>query len=639
MTAKQIIDKYISFFEKKGHKRIPNSSLIPQNDPTTLFTSSGMQPLIQYFLGEKHPQGKRLVNVQNCFRALDIDEVGDNRHTTFFRMLGNWSLGDYFKKEEIPWLWEFLTKALGLPKEKLFISIFKGEGQVPYDQESYNIWTKLLKDEGENPEEKIFAADVTKNWWSRSGVPDDMPVGEPGGPDTEVYFRFDDVKHNPSCRDNPVECGCGKFLEIGNAVFMEYLKTKTGFENLSKQNVDFGGGLGRILAAVENQSDIFQTSLFSPIISGIENATKKDYKTNSTAMRIIADHLVAAVFITAAGVTPSNKEQGYILRRLIRRAVRYGRQLDSSEMFTADIASMVIDNYYDTDPQLKKQKNNIKEVFKEEEKKFVQVLQEGLKKAEEILSELTPVESSQYAKIMQVPNKKELFRNIYRNRSVSPFGIEINIDTISKATISGKNAFDLYQSFGFPIEMIIELAQEKSLLVDIEDFEEEVKKHQEISRTAGTQKFAGGLADHSEKTIMGHTATHLLHKALRDVLGNHVFQTGSNITNERVRFDFNFERKLTDDELQKVEDIVNEKIKENLPVHFEIIPLKKAKEIGAIGLFDEKYEDKVKVYFIGNYSKEVCGGPHVDFTGKLKRVKIIKQENIGHNQRRIYAKV
>ncbi|MBI2026170.1 MAG: hypothetical protein HYT06_02200, partial [Candidatus Levybacteria bacterium] len=320
MTAKQIIDIYISFFEKRGHKQIANSPLVPENDPTTLFTSSGMQPLVPYLLGEPHPQGFRLVNVQNCFRAVDIEEVGDNRHTTFFRMLGNWSLGDYFKSEEIPWLWEFLTKELRLPREKLYVAVFAGDGNVGQDLESEQIWKKIFEEEKLEP--KIFKGDVTKNWWSRSGTPDNMPVGEPGGPDTEVYFRLDDIKHNSKCDgDDPVKCECGKFLEIANSVFMQYIKTEDGFKELPNKNVDFGGGTERLLAAVENQSDIFQTSLFAPIIESIESATGKPYKENLKQFRIIADHLRASVYLLDAKVTPSNKERGYILRRLIRRAV------------------------------------------------------------------------------------------------------------------------------------------------------------------------------------------------------------------------------------------------------------------------------------------------------------------------------
>ncbi len=640
LTASQIIEKYIEFFEKRGHTRISNSPLIPQNDPTTLFTSSGMQPLVPFFLGEEHPQGKKLVNVQNCFRAQDIDEVGDNRHTTFFRMLGNWSLGDYFKKEQINWYWEFLTKAIGLSPEKLYVSVFEGYKNIPRDNESEEIWTEILKKEGFSPKEKIYFYGADKNWWSRAGLPEAMPKGEPGGPDSEVFYDFGtvhDKKFGEECNPN---CQCGRFLEIGNSVFMEYQKTEDGFKPLPNKNVDFGGGLERLLAAIENQADIFKTSLFSPIVSEIEKTTGKSYKENVKAIRIIVDHLIASVFISGSGVTPSNKEQGYVLRRLLRRAIRYGKQLGATEIFTAKIASAIIDNYSDSDPQIIDSKKTIMELFTEEEKKFNQVIQEGLKVSKDIISNLTPIEPEKYSKLMQDPDKSELFRNIYRGKNTNLIKeIDLPKSAISGATISGPQAFDLYQSSGFPIEMVIELAQDQRLLVDIESFEKKLKKHQEQSRIGGAKKFQGGLADHSDKTVMGHTATHLLHQALRDVLGDKVFQTGSNITSERIRFDFSYDRKLTDEEILEVEEIVNEKIEQNLSVHFEIMTLSKAKEIGAIGLFDEKYENDVKIYFVGDYSKEFCGGPHVEFTGKLKRFKIIKQENIGHGQRRIYASV
>ncbi|MEK7186252.1 MAG: alanine--tRNA ligase-related protein [Patescibacteria group bacterium] len=643
LQALDIFEKYINFFEKKRHKRISNSPLIPQNDPTTLFTSSGMQPLVPYLLGEKHPQGLRLVNAQNCFRAQDIDEIGDNRHTTFFRMLGNWSLGDYFKKEQIPWYWEFLTKEIGLPKDKLYITVFKGFESIPRDEESERIWTEILQNEDLDPKEKISSYGVDKNWWSRAGNPSNMPEGEPGGPDSEVFFDFGtphDKKYGEQCHPN---CECGRFLEIGNSVFMEYQKTKDGFKALPNKNVDFGGGLERLLAAYENQSDVFQTSLISPIIKTVEEILKTEYKTNSRAMRIIADHLIASVFIASAGIYPSSKDQGYVLRRLIRRAIRYGKQLGNQTYFINEVAISVINNYSDTDPYLHDNKKKILDVLAEEEKKFSQAIQEGLRVSKDIISNLTPIEPAKYSRLMQAPDKTGLFREIYRGNIKK---LNLSESVISNATISGPQAFNLYQSFGFPIEMVTELAQDQRLLVDIESFDKKLKEHQEKSRLGGARKFAGGLADHSEKTVMGHTATHLLHQALRDVLGDTVHQTGSNITSERVRFDFSYEEKLTDEDILKVEEIVNKKISENLPVHFEMMPLERAKEIGAIGLFDDKYAEDVKVYFVGPsagsgrpYSAEFCGGPHVDFTGRLKKFKIIKQDNIGNKQRRLYSKV
>ncbi|MBI2031466.1 MAG: alanine--tRNA ligase [Candidatus Levybacteria bacterium] len=614
MKAKDIVDKYISFFEKRGHKRIANSPLVPQNDPTTLFTSSGMQPLIQYFLGEIHPQGKRLVNVQNCFRAADIDEIGDNRHTTFFRMLGNWSLGDparnasqrdaggYFKKEQLKWYWEFLTKEIGLLKEKLYVTIFNGFNDISKDNESLKIWTEIFEKEGLNANERIFHYGADKNWWSRAGEPEKMPEGEPGGPDSEVFYLFDvahDKKYGKECHPN---CQCGRFMEIGNSVFMEYQKTKDNkFKPLPQKNVDFGGGVERLLAAVEDQNDVFQTSLFLPIVKSIERVSEKDYRSNHKTMQIIADHLVAAVFITAAGIAPSNKEQGYILRRLIRRGLDNFYKLEGKDIKT--ILTSIVDQYKETDPPLLVDFEKIKLTIIEEE----QIYKSTLSRAKSYIEKKYPSTGSE-----QVGDEIKGVRKILSD-----------------------DAFILYSTHGLSPTQIKSLG----FLFDEQKFAEKMKEHQKVSRKGAEKKFRGGLADHSEKTIMGHTATHLLHQALRDILGKHVFQTGSNITNERVRFDFNFERKLTDEEIKKVENIINEKIKENLPVHFEIMTLDRAQKLGAIGLFDEKYEDKVKIYFIGNYSKEFCGGPHVEFTGILKRFKILKQENIGHGQRRIYSQV
>ena len=613
MTARQLVDIYISFFEKRGHRQIANSPLVPENDPTTLFTSAGMQPLIAYLLGEKHPAGTRLVNVQNSFRAQDIDEVGDSRHTTFFRMLGNWSLGDYFKKEEIPWLWEFLTKELGLPKEKLYVTVFAGDGGVEKDDESFKIWSEVLKKENLDPGERIFFAGVDKNWWSRSGVPENMPVGEPGGPDTEVYYRFNDkdITHDKNCKDDPVNCECGKFLEIANSVFMQYRKNSDGFENLPKKNVDFGGGLERLLAAVEDTPDIFKTSLLTPVIKAIEQTSGKSYENFTKEMRIVADHLVASLFIASEGVIPSNKERGYILRRLLRRA------FDNFELLEGEDLSFVLEEiakeYSQTDEVLKERYEQIKNVILEEEQKY--------SKAKKIATDYI---------IKKYGNAED---------SAAPV-----------REIKAEDAYILYSTHGLSPTQIKSLG----FTFDDKKFVGLMEEHRKLSRTASAGMFKGGLADHSQLTVMGHTATHLLHQALRDVLGDKVHQTGSNITNERIRFDFNFDKLLTPEELTRVEGIVNAKIKENLRVHFEIMPLEKAKKIGAIGLFDEKYAKDVKVYFIGGpvnpsaasgqprtnwYSVEFCGGPHVEFTGTLKKFKIIKQENLGKGQKRIYSKV
>jgi alanyl-tRNA synthetase len=595
MTAKEIIDIYISFFEKRGHKQIMGSALVPENDPTTLFTSSGMQPLVPYLLGEQHPAGKRLVDVQNCFRAVDIEEVGDNRHQTFFRMLGNWSLGDYFKAEEIPWLWELLTKEFGIDKSKLYITIFKGTDGVPYDQEAFDLWSKILTDEGMSPDERIFAADVDKNWWSRSGVPANMPIGEIGGPDTEIYYLFEDLKHTDKCTGNsPVGCECGRFTEIANSVFIQYKKTENGFEELPQKNVDYGGGVERLMAAIENTPDVFTADLFRPIIKLIEDETGKKYELNKKEMQVIADHLGAAVFIINSKIKPSNKDQGYVLRRLLRRAFDNFYTLGGENI--APVIEKVVEQYLLTDNELKDNFEEIKLTILEEEKKYHVAITEA----------------------------KNFIEKRYKGKEVS-----------GTKEISADDAFLLYSTHGLSPTQIRSLGY----VFNEQEFANKMEEHQKLSRSGAEQKFKGGLADHSEKTIMGHTATHLLHKALRDMFGTDLHQTGSNITSERVRFDFNFERKLEDSEIAEIEKTVNGKIAENLPVHFEIMPIARAKETGAIGLFDEKYAEDVKVYFIGDYSKELCGGPHVNFTSEIKQFKIIKQENIGHGQRRIYCVV
>lgn len=595
MTASEIINKYLAFFEKRGHKRIPNAPLVPQNDPTTLFTSSGMQPLIPYLLGEAHPMGKRLVNVQNSFRAQDIDEIGDNRHTTFFRMLGNWSLGDYFKKEQLPWIWEFVTKELKIPADKLYVTVFKGYKGIPKDEEAEKIWTEILTKEGLDPKERIFFYD-TKNWWSRAGEPDKMPAGEPGGPDSEIFFKFDVAHYEKFGKECHPNCDCGRFMEIVNSVFMEYQKQADGsFKKLPQQNVDHGSGVERLLAAAENKQDIFSTNLFEPIIKSLENETNIKYSENKFSMRVIADHLTAAIFITSNGIYPSNKDQGYILRRLIRRALDNFHKLNGKEI--SPILEAIVEQYGKTDEYLIEKFEEIKNIILAEQQKYKQTLQ----------------------------NAKQFITKKYK------IGDELKGVT----EISSEDAFILYTTHGLSPTQIKSLGY----VFNDQEFAEKMKAHQLLSKKGGEQKFKGGLADNSEQTVRGHTATHLLHKALRDLFGTQLHQTGSNITAERVRFDYNFDRNLTPEEVKQIEDTINQKIKENLPVHFEMLPLVKAKETGAIGLFNEKYSENVKVYFIGDYSKEFCGGPHVAFTSEIKSFKIIKQENIGKGNRRIYAKV
>ena len=568
MKSADIRRKFIEFYKARGHIQIPSESLVPENDPTTLFVSAGMQPLITNILGVPHPLGKRLVNSQKAIRMQDIEEVGNNRHTTFFEMLGNWSLGDYFKKEQLSWIWEFLTKELHLAKDRLCVSVLEG------DHESVAIWKQLGI-----PQEKIYSYDVSKNWWSRAGVPDKMPPGEPGGPDSEVFFEFTQVPHDLKfgkvCHPN---CDCGRFMEIANSVFMQYRKKKDGtLEELPNKNVDFGGGLERMTAATNDDPDVFNTDLFAGLVSSAGDIR---------ARRIVADHIKAAVMMMADGVLPSNKLQGYVLRRLIRRAILYARPLGLSvEKLVVPAAEIYKDAY----PAVLQQSHEIKLLVVEETLRFGRTLERGLKEVE----------------------KSDI--------------------------IDGKTAFYLYESFGFPWEMTEELAREKGQIVDREGFEQEFREHQRKSRTAAAGMFKGGLADHSEEVIKLHTATHLLHQALRTILGSHVSQKGSNITAERLRFDFSHPTKVTDDELKRISDLVNQKIREDLPVTFNIMDKDEAIANGALAFFGERYGDKVKVYSIGDFSKEICGGPHVDKTGVLGSFTITKEESLGAGIRRIYA--
>ena len=601
MTSKDIREKYIKFFTERGHKEIAPAKLVPENDPTTLFTSSGMQSLVPYLLGEEHPAGKRLVNSQPCFRAEDIEEVGDNRHTTFFEMLGNWSLGDYFKKEQLPWIWEFLTKELGLPKEKLYVSVFEGNNDVPKDVESYNIWKSLGL-----PEDHIYFYGADKNWWSRSGTPDKMPVGEIGGPDSEIFFEFTQIPDNPYAHYNEdchPNCECGRFLEIGNSVFIQYIKKADGsLEELFQKNVDFGGGLERLTAAVDDTPDIFQIDLYWPIIKSIEQMAGRSYSEGiEDYFQVIADHMKAATFLIASGVKPSNKLQGYVLRRLLRRSASHIRDL-------AKVSPVVIDMYSPVGLLEASIKDEVESVITEEMNRFSATLDRGLKEIEKI------------------------------------------------DQIDGKKAFDLYQTFGFPYEVTEELFRQKGQEIDREQFRAEFEKHRELSRTASSGMFKGGLADHSEVVTKYHTATHLLHQALRDVLGLEVFQQGSNITAERLRFDFSFDRKMTDGEIKQAEDLVNKKIQEDLKVDRKIVSPEEAKKLNAIGLFDEKYGTEVSIYGVGPgyrldpkardqrsrggyYSLEFCGGPHVEHTGIIGQIKITKEEAVSAGIRRIRAQV
>ena len=606
MDSNTVRQKYFDFFQARGHALIPSASLVPQSDPTTLFTGSGMQPLVPYLLGEKHPKGTRLVDSQKSFRAEDIEEVGDNRHTTFFEMLGNWSLGDYFKKEQLTWFFEFLTTEIGLDSRKLYVTVFDGDDSlgIPRDGESIEIWKNLFLGAGVTAEfaeigsevdgymrgmkegERIFSYNAKKNWWSRSGVPQNMPEGEPGGPDSEVFYDFG-TTHDPSfgehCHPN---CDCGRFLEIGNSVFMEYIKTANGFEKLPQQNVDFGGGLERITAASNDNLDVFKVDTLQAIIQAVEKETNTSYSEQIEEYRVIADHMRAAVFMIADGVMPSNTEQGYFVRRLIRRSAMKARKLDTKGSYAlGGVARIVAKSYSNAYPILLENVDSIDEVIAAEETKFRQTLELGLKQFEKLGT---------------------------------------------GDTISGKDAFILFSTYGFPLELTVELAQERGATIDVEAFEKEMEQHQETSRVGAERRFKGGLADSTEETTRLHTTHHLLLKALQMVLGTHVKQKGSNITGERLRIDFSHPEKMTDEEKREVERIVNEKIQEALPVIRTEMPKERAEQLGAEQEFGQKYPDIVTVYSVGpkdatqddpkhheSFSIEFCGGPHVSNTSEI----------------------
>jgi len=599
--ADELRKKYIDFFVARGHVVIPSAPLVPENDPTTLFTGSGMQPMIPYLLGQSHPLGVRLVDSQKCFRSQDIEEVGDNRHDTFFEMLGNWSLGDYFKEEQIAWLFDFLTQEIGLPKEKLWISVFAGDDVIPKDDEATAIWQKVGISKN-----RIFHYDETKNWWSRAGVKAKMPIGEPGGPDSEVFYEFTEVEHDKkfgnSCHPN---CDCGRFMEIGNSVFMQYLKTDKGFEPLPQKNIDFGGGLERMLAAVHDEPDVFKIDLFVPIIDYIEKVAGQKYTSaNSASFRVIADHLRAAVMLIADGVQPSNKDQGYFVRRLIRRAVRYGKQLGITQPFLGKIAEIVGKTYREAYPAVMRNVLSVTQAIEGEENKFLRTLEKGLQ--------------------------------------------EFVKQTAGSAKLTAQLAFTLYETYGFPLELSIEEAQHKNLTVSgniHQEFQKMKNQHADRSRTASVGKFKGGLADTSEAVVKYHTATHLLHAALRQVLGTHVEQQGSNITGERLRFDFTHPQVLTDREKQAVEKQINDWVAADLPVTQQTMRKDAALKAGALAFFAEKYPDQVSVYTIGYdpekdwISKELCGGPHVTNTGEVGQIKITKEKAVAAGVRRLYLEL
>ena len=595
ITIDELRRKYIEFFKARGHAEISGKSLIPENDPTVLFTTAGMHPLVPYLLGEPHPAGKRLTDYQKCIRTGDIDMVGDTSHLTFFEMLGNWSLGDYFKNEAIHWSYEFLTSPdyLGIDPVKLSVTVFAGDESVPRDDESAYLWKKVGI-----PEERIFFLPREDNWWG--------PAGETGpcGPDTEMFVDTGAPACGPDCKPG---CHCGKYFEIWNDVFMQYNKKADGsYELLARPCVDTGMGIERTVAMLQGKKSVYEIEAFTPILKVLESITGKTYGVSSSdaeidrSFRIIADHIRAAAFILGdpKAVLPSNIGAGYVLRRLIRRAVRHGKKLGIEGLFLSRPAQAVIDIYKEPYPELLENAGRIFEELEREEKKFLETLQKGEHEFEKILPNL-----------LKNPDK----------------------------TMPGRLAFKLYDTYGFPIELTEELAAEHELKVDKQGFEESFKKHQEISRAGSEQVFKGGLADNSEIVTRYHSATHLLHKALRLVLGNHVAQKGSNITAERLRFDFSHPAPMTPEQIAAVERIVNEQIARDLPVTMEMMPPEEAKSVGAIALFGEKYEPIVKVYTMGDFSKEVCGGPHVSHTGEIGKIKIIKEQSSSAGVRRIYA--
>lgn len=626
MNAEKIRQEYLNFFKERGHTIIPRAKLVPYNDPTTLFTGSGMQPLIPYLLGEEHPGGVRLVDSQTCIRAQDIEDVGDNRHTTFFEMLGNWSLGDYFKEQQIRWFFEFLTDKVGLDPSKIYVTCFIGDeaNGIPRDDEAAKIWQQVFAEKGIDagiveigsqedgdkrgvkPGERIFFYNDGENWWSRNGGIKTTPIGDPCGPDSEVFYDFGEQNHDPSYGlSHPASDG-GRFMEIGNQVFMQYRRNDDGsFSPLDKQNVDYGGGLERIAAASIDSPDVYKISLLWPIVEKLESLSGKTYDANTNAMRVIADHLRGATFLAVDGVKPSNKEQGYVMRRLLRRAIRFAFDLGIEQDFLEETVPVIADLYASDFPEVKAAREEVIAVLVKEEKAFRQTLRKGLKQMEK------------YA---------------------------VN-------GLTGEELFTLYDTFGFPVELSTEEAYKRDIALSEtwrEEFDAKMKEQRERSQTAAKGVFKGGLGGQTLQHKKYHTATHLMYQALRDVLGDHVVQHGSNITEERLRFDFSHPEKVTPEQIKQVEDIVNEQISKDLKVSYAEYPTDVAHgEMGALGQFGDRYGDMVKVYkMIADdeekpFSFEICGGPHVDHTLQLfedgKKFKIIKEESSSAGIRRIKA--
>lgn len=593
LTSNEIRRRFLAFFSERGHTVIPSASLVPQNDPTVLFTTAGMHPLVPYLLGEAHPQGERLASVQKCVRTQDIDEVGDNRHNTFFEMLGNWSLGDYFKEDSIAWSWEFLTdpeKGLGLDPQRLYVTVFAGDAAIGRDDVSIGIWKEQFATSGISAEVdkplaeggRIFTMDRTSNWWGPPGL-----TG-PCGPDTEIYYDLGEHAGAATTLEGMPDFDSGRLLEIWNNVFMQFFQDDQGnFQPLSQQNVDTGMGLERIATVLQGVETVFETDLFQPILTTLREVLPESAAADSHALYIVADHLRTSTMLVTDGVEPSNKGRGYVLRRLIRRASLYAETGDAT--WIGPVVERVAELYADTYPNVTERLVDTERILTQEAQKFYRTLEKG----------------------KQVIAKLE--------------------------TISGTDAFDLYQSYGFPLELTKEYAEKRGLQVDEAAFYRELEKHQELSRTASQGQFASGLADNSETTVKYHTATHLLHQALREVLGEDVAQKGSNITPERLRFDFTYPQKLTEVQLAEVEQAVNARIAEDLPVHRQEMSPEEAREQGAIGLFGDKYGDVVTVYSIGSFSKEICTGPHVERTGVLGTFEITKEEAVSAGVRRIKA--
>lgn len=630
MNAEQIRNEYLKFFEARGHKVIARAPLVLTDDPTTLFTGSGMQPIIPYLLGEPHPEGKRLVDSQTCLRAQDIDDIGDNRHTTFFEMLGNWSMGDYFKQQQIEWMFEFHKDIVGLDLSKLYVTCYIGDDRygIPKDTEAADIWARLFADAGLSngmqdvgSEEdgyakgmedgaRIFFYDGSKNWWSRNGAPESTPIGDPCGPDSEMFYLFDNVQHNPEfgehCHPN---CDCGRFMEIGNNVFMAYKKVADGkFEALEHPNVDHGSGLERIAAAKNNDPDVYKISLLWPIIEKLESISGKRYDSHTESMRVIADHLRAATFLAVDGCVPSNKQQGYVMRRLVRRAMVKAFDLGVEQNFLEQIVPVVADLYVNDYPEVKEKRDEVIAVLIKEEKAFRQTLRKGLQ---------------------QLPK-------------------------LAGDGLTGESIFTLYDTYGFPVELSVEEAFKQDIKLSDnwrQEFDDKMAEQRARSQTAAKGTFKGGLGGQTLQHKKYHTATHLMYQALRDVLGNHVVQRGSNITEERLRFDFSHDQKVTPEQLQQVEDIVNEQIAKDLQISFAEYPTEEATgPLGALGQFGDRYGDTVKVYSMKDphspseerpFSFEICGGPHVDHTLELfqdgKKFKIVKEEASSAGIRRIKA--